>query len=108
MVKARLGQKGTALVIFYLLSLNKDEFTEYALELSAFTTLNHCYATAWMITIGKGFGGEYNKVETFLKEHCEGNKWKMDQWLKIQSDKAESLFKPKAKANVQPAANNQQ
>ena len=106
MVKARLGQKGTALVVFYLLSLNKDEFMEYALELSALTTLNHCYATAWMITIGKSFGGEYFKVETFLKEHCERNKWKMDKWLKTQSDKAESLFKPKA--NVQASATNQQ
>ena len=107
MVEVRLGPKGTALVIFYFLSLDKNEFTQFAVHLSENTSLDQCYAMSWMLTIGKGFDGEYNKIETFLKKHCEENKWKIGKWLKTQSLKAESLFKPKAKAKVQAASNNQ-
>lgn len=107
MVSSRLGQKGTTSKMFYFLSLDKEEFVKYALDLSKSTTLDQCYAMAWMFTIGKSFGGEYSKIETFIRETCEGNKWKIGKWLKIQSVKAESLFKPKAKANVQAASNNQ-
>lgn len=93
MIASRLGQKGTALVIFYFLSLGKDEFLHYALDLSKSTDLDQCYAMAWMFSIGKGFGGEYNKIETFLRENCERNGCGIRKWLKIQSDKARVFTK---------------
>ena len=106
LIDARLGSKGTALIIFYFLSLDKNDFTKYAVLLSEKTTLDHCYAMAWMFTIKRGFGGEYNKIENFIRENCERNKWSLSKWLKTQSLKAEALFKPKAKANVQAASTN--
>ena len=87
-------------------SLAKNDFTKYAVFLSETTSLNHCYAMSWMFIIGKGFDKEYKKIEKFIRENCERNKWNLSKWLKTQSLKAEALFKPKAKANVQTASTN--
>ena len=106
MIEERLGQKGAALIIFYFLSLDKNDLTKYAVLLSERTTLDQCYAMVGMFIMGKCFGGEYKKIENFIRENCERNKWNLSKWLKTQSLKAEALFKPKAKANVQAASTN--
>ena len=94
---AKLRRGGIAMVLFYLVSLEKPEFTEFAKRLSARTTLEKCFATAWTMSLGYRYEGEADQLVKFLQEHCSNNEWNFDAWLKLQSDKVVSLFKLKEK-----------
>ena len=86
MENAKIGKEGYAMVVYYFLSLDKPEFTEYAKKLSAKTARINCFNMAWWIVLG------YNdpnvliqKLITFLRENCERNEWDLTEWLKTQS-----------------------
>ena len=86
MEKSNLGQDGYAMIIFYFLSLDKPEFTEFAKKLSGKTTRKECNSIAWLIILDKGdSNAEVQKLMTFLRENCIRNKWDITEWLKIQS-----------------------
>ena len=74
------------MIIYYFLSLDKPEFTEYAKKLSAKTKIMYCFNIAWWIVLGPNdFVFEHQKLMTFLREHCKRNKWDLTEWLKTQS-----------------------
>ena len=78
------------MVIYYFVSLDKPEFTEYAKKLCSKTNLSRCFAVAWWLVLGDAnlvndVNGEYQKLRTFLQEHCKRNKWDLTEWLKTQS-----------------------
>ena len=86
MIKAKFGARGYAMIMFYFLSLNKPEFTQYAKELSLHTTRDDYYFIAWFLTMDNTPSRpEYQKVTTFLRENCKRNDWNLTEWLKIQS-----------------------
>ena len=79
-----LDQSGTALVILYFVSLDKPEFTQFAKELSFKSTLTHCFAVMSQLIYKKSYGGESEKIMTFIREYCKRNDWKLSKWLKFQ------------------------
>ena len=87
--RARLGPKGHAMLVYYFLSLEKPEFTEYARQLSAKTSKNECYSMAWYFIMDHTDPNDCTIFEcniiTFIRDYCERNKWDMSQWLKTQS-----------------------
>ena len=87
--RAKLGAKGHAMLVYYFLSLEKPEFTEFARQLSAKTSKNACYTMAWYFVMDHTNPNDCTIFEcniiTFIKENCERNKWDMSQWLKTQS-----------------------
>ena len=84
--KARFDAKAYAMIMFYFLSLDKPEFTQYAKELSLHTTRDDSFYMAWFLTMDhKIKKPEYQTVITFLRENCERNGWNLTEWLKIQS-----------------------
>ena len=85
--KAGYEAKGYAMIMFYFLSLDKPEFTQYAKELSLHTTIEDYFFMAWYLAMGhnKTNRQEYQKVATFLRENCERNGWNLTEWLKIRS-----------------------
>ena len=65
--KARYDAKGYAMIMFYFLSLNKPEFTQYAKELSLHTTMEDYFFVAWFLAMDYDPPKqEYKKVMTFL------------------------------------------
>ena len=95
MAVSKLGRTGIAMVIFYFVSLDKPEFTQFAQTLSARTTLDKCFSTAWRMSLGSRYGGEDEKLAKFLQENCSNIEWNFNWWLKRQSKKVEKLFKCK-------------
>ena len=84
---AKIGKLGYAILVYYFLSLDKPEFTEYAKKLSKKTKRGKCFSIAWWIVMGKNVHSnvELQKMITFLRENCERNKWDLTEWLKTQS-----------------------
>ena len=86
MEKSKVGQDGYAMVMFYFLSLDKPEFTEFAQKLSVKTTRKECNSIAWLILLDKvDPNAEIQKLMVFLRDNCIRNKWDITEWLKIQS-----------------------
>ena len=84
--KAKLIEEGYAMIVYYFLSLEKPEFTEYAKKLSAKTDRINCFNIAWWIVIGQNDSdAELQKLITFLREHCKRNNWDLTEWFKTQS-----------------------
>ena len=80
------------MVIFYLVSLNKPEFTQFAQELAPKTTSDTCLAIAWVLSRDKTFKPEeYKKVVDFLHDHCKRSNCDMTEWVEIQR-KVRNLF----------------
>ena len=74
------------MIVYYFLSLDKPEFTEYAKKLSAKTARINCFNIAWWIVMGKNDSiVELQKLITFLREHCKRNNWDLTEWFKTQS-----------------------
>jgi len=100
MEKAEFEARGYAMIMFYFLSLDKPEFTQYAKELSLQTTRDDYYFIAWFLTMDNvPFRPEYKKVTTFLRENCKRNGWNLTEWLKIQSRKAREIFERRDEEN---------
>ena len=95
MATSKLGPTGIAMVIFYFVSLDKPEFTQFAETLSVRTTLDKCFSTAWRLSMESRYEGEKGKIATFLEENCSNIEWNFNGWLKRQSQKVENLFKLK-------------
>ena len=92
LIEAKFGPKGYAMILFYVLSLEKPELTQYAKELSTFTSKDDCFytacmAAAWYLTMDytDPSNEELNKVIIFIRDNCKRNGWEMVQWLKLQS-----------------------
>ena len=86
MKKAKFEARGYAMIMFYFLSLDKPEFTQYAKELSLHTTRDDYFFVAWFLTMEYTTSQlEYQKVITFLRENCKRNGWNLTEWLKTQS-----------------------
>ena len=92
MIKARYEAKGYSMIMFYFLSLDKPEFTQYAEDVSWHCTKQDYFYMAWYLTMNKTHhqpkltsNQEYQKLITFLKENCKRNGWDLTDWLKIQS-----------------------
>ena len=86
MENAKIGKEGYAMVVYYFLSLDKPEFTEYAKKLSAKTARINCFNMAWLMVMGKNESNvELQKLITFLREHCKRNNWDLTEWFKTQS-----------------------
>ena len=88
-----MGSVGYAILVYYFLSLDKPEFTEYAKILSAKTERMHCFNFAWWMVLGQNLDSndKLQKMITFLRENCERNKWDLTEWFKTQS-KVENHF----------------
>jgi len=85
MEKAKLSKEGYAMIIFYFLSLDKPEFTEYAKKLSSKTERVNCFNLAWWMVMGRGESKvELQKLNKFLREHCKRNKFNLTEWFKTQ------------------------
>lgn len=87
MMKANFDHRGYAIVIMYLLSLEKPEFTQFAIELAPKTITDSCLATAWILSNKQTFTKEdYAKLVIFLHDNCERNQWDMNEWVSIQME----------------------
>lgn len=84
--KKRFEYKGYAMIIFYLVSLNKPEFTQFAKELAPKTTKDSCLAIAWILSRHRTFSHseEYSKIVNFLHDHCKRSKCGVTKWAEIQ------------------------
>ena len=83
--KEKFGNKGYALIIMYLLSLEKPVLTQFAKELAPETSLDSCLAAAWILSHKLYFtSNEYDKIVDFFYNNCERNKWNMTEWVKLQ------------------------
>ena len=76
------------MIILYLLSLGKPEFTQFAKDLASETTADSCLAVAWILSRKRTFPHfeEYKKIVDFLKDNCKRNKWDLTEWLIIQRE----------------------
>ena len=83
MMKSNFDNRGYALIIMYLLSLENPEFTQFANELAPRTTEDSCLAIAWILTRKQTFNpeGDYSKIVDFLEDNCERNNWNMEEWV---------------------------
>ena len=85
MKKSDFDDRGYAMIIMYLLSLEKPEFTQFAKELAPKTTVDSCLAIAWVLTRQQTFDMEdYSKIVDFLNDNCKRNKWNITKWVIIQ------------------------
>ena len=91
----KLRRTGISMVLFYFVSLDKREFTQFARALANRTNLEKCFATAWRMSLGFRYEGENEKLVQFLQEYCSNNEWDFDAWLKLQSKKVVNLFQHK-------------
>ena len=85
------NRKRTAiLIIFYFLSIEKQEFFEFAFTLMDDVefklTQNDFHAMAWKIGVmKKDFKNEeVQKLVVFIQNHCERNGLPLIEWLKVQ------------------------
>ena len=86
LAESKIESKGYAMIMYYFLSLDKPEFNQFAKELSSKTTIDDCYAMAWCFHMGNVYTSPtVNEIMTFLREHCNRNKWDMNEWLKTQT-----------------------
>ena len=87
MRKARYGDMGYSMIMFYFLSLDKPEFTEYAESVSWYVTKRDYFYMSWYLTMNSTHPSnqEYQKLIAFLRENCKRNGWDLTEWLKIQS-----------------------
>ena len=86
MEKAKIGKAGYAMVIYYFLSLDKPEFTEYAKKLSEKTERSNCFNMAWWVVMGQNDTRDgVQKLINFLRENCDRNNWDLFEWFKTQS-----------------------
>ena len=87
MKKAKFEAKGYSMIMFYFLSLDKPEFTQYAEDVSWHATKEDYFYMSWYLTMNHAdhFNQEYQKLFTFLRENCKRNGWDLTEWLKIQS-----------------------
>ena len=74
------------MIMFYFVSLNKPEFTQFAQKIAKKTTKDQCYATAWALVVSMDYGSTspnkyYDEIMSFLKDYCSRNKWKISDWL---------------------------
>ena len=87
-MESRLDQSGIALVMFYFVSLDKPEFTQFANELTIKCDLTHCFAMLGQLTYGKCYELVYDKeclkIIEFVQEYCKRNCWNLGKWLVIQ------------------------
>ena len=82
--KEKYEARGYSLIMFYFLSLEKPEFTQYAKELSRNVTIDDSFFMAWFLTMDYP-ERTYPKLITFIRENCKRNGWDLTEWLKIQS-----------------------
>merc|ERR1719394_2077386 len=87
------------MIMFYFLSLDKPEFTQFAEDVSWYTSIQDYFYMAWYLTMNfrDPSNQEFNKLVTFLRENCKRNEWDLTEWLKIQSKKADAIFAATAK-----------
>ena len=72
--------------MLYFVSIEKDEFNEFAEKLSKNMKLDDCYILAWKIGImKKNFKNEeVQKLVVFIRNHCKRNELPLIEWLKVQ------------------------
>ena len=83
------------MIILYLLSLEKPEFTQFAKDLAPETTADSCLAVAWILSRKQTFPHkkEYAKIVDFLTDNCKRNKWDLTEWLIIQREVRNPAYK---------------
>jgi len=86
LIGSKLDQSGITLVIFYFMSLDKPEFTQFANEISVKCTLADCFSMMGQLIYGKNHNPneECVKIMNFLRENCKRNNWDLAKWLEIQ------------------------
>ena len=72
--------------MFYFVSIEKEEFDDFAEKLSKNIKLNDCYTLAWKIGVMKEnfMNEEVQKLVVFIRNHCKRNRLNLVEWLKIQ------------------------
>ena len=87
-MESKLDQSGIAVVMFYFVSLDKPEFTQFANELTIKCDLNHCFSMLGQLIYGKCYELIYDKeclkIIEFIREYCKRNDWDLKKWLEIQ------------------------
>ena len=86
LMESKLDQSGIAVVMFYFVSLDKPEFTQFANELTMKCDLTHCFSMLGQLIYGKEliYDKECLKVIEFIREYCKRNCWNLKKWLEIQ------------------------
>ena len=85
----------SSMIIFYFLSLNKPEFTDFSQELADQVTKDKCLSMAWYLSSGSkptsytesmdGNGDDdLNQMIVFLNGYCTRKRFTMIEWLKSQ------------------------
>ena len=92
--KPKNRKRTSILIIFYFLSIDKQEFNEFAFTLmddvsasvSIKPTIKDLHAMAWKIGVmKKDFKNEeVQKLVVFIRNHCERNGLPLIEWLKVQ------------------------
>ena len=72
--------------MFYFVSIEKEEFNDFARKLSKNIELNDCYTLAWKIGVMKeNFKNEeVQNLVVFIRNHCKRNRLNLIEWLKVQ------------------------
>ena len=95
-MESKLDQSGIAVVMFYFVSLDKPEFTQFANELTIKCDLTHCFSMLGQLIYGKCYelvnDKECLKVIDFIRENCKRNGWDLKKWLEIQMKVLKTLF----------------
>ena len=75
------------LIMLYFVSIEKDEFNDFAEKLSKNIKLNDCYTLAWKIGVMEGNfkNEEIQQLVDFIRNHCKRNSLPLIEWLKVQS-----------------------
>jgi len=89
--KSKSRKRTAILIIFYFLSIEKQEFFEFAFTLMDDSvefnlTQKDFHAMAWKIGVmKKDFKNEeVQKLVVFIQNHCERNGLPLIEWLKVQ------------------------
>ena len=92
--KPKSRKRTAILIIFYFLSMEKQEFFDFAFTLMDDVdasvefklTQKDFHAMAWKIGVmKKDFkNGEVQKLVVFIQNHCERNGLPLIEWLKVQ------------------------
>ena len=86
LVDTKLCAKSRSMLIFYFISLNKPEFTQFAQKIAKKTNKDLCYATAWALVSSMDYettspNKYYDDILLFLKDYCTRNNEKISDWL---------------------------
>ena len=88
-LEVNLEDEIRVMIIFYFLSLNKPEFTEFAQEFAEDISKDKCLAMAWYLSSDyrptdhtEDGREEFNELMVFIKDYCKQKGLTMMEWLK--------------------------